>query len=188
MISTKNYVLLLTNLHIAYSNRATVVVDAPAVLLDAVDALSVCADIVDVHHQYTVAGINVDVVHIVSWTASVRSRSASPRRVPARPRRSPRATTSRACTSCSPPSALPTPPATAWSSSCRVRSAKSCLRTGSARRTGSKAYSLPRMPSVTNIKKHLTPVKGRYFSDNKKTARSLHRLRAATLTSKQSLH
>ena len=38
--------------------------------------------------------------------------------------------------------------------------------------------SLPRMPSVTNIKKRLTPVKGRYFSDNKKTARSLHRLRA----------
>ena len=76
MISTKNYVLLLTNLHIAYSNRATVVVDAPAVLLDAVDALSVCADIVDVHHQYTVVGIDVDVVHIVSWTASVRSRSA----------------------------------------------------------------------------------------------------------------
>ena len=31
----------------------------------------------------------------------------------------------------------------------------------------------------TNIKKHLTPVKGRYFSDNKETARSLHRLRAA---------
>ena len=27
----------------------------------------------------------------------------------------------------------------------------------------------------TNIKKHLTPVKGRYFSDNKKTARSLYR-------------
>ena len=148
MISTKNYVLLLTNLHIAYSNRATVVVDAPAVLLDAVDALSVCADIVDVHHQYTVVGIDVDVVHIVSWTASVRSRSASPRRVPARPRRSPRATTSRACTSCSPPSALPTPPATAWSSSCRVRSAKSCLRTGSARRTGSKAYSLPQPPPL----------------------------------------
>ena len=75
MISTKNYVLLLTNLHIAYSNRATVVVDAPAVLLDAVDALSVCADIVDVHHQYAVVGIDVDVVHIVSWTASV-ARSA----------------------------------------------------------------------------------------------------------------
>ena len=27
----------------------------------------------------------------------------------------------------------------------------------------------------TNIKKHLTPVKGRYFSDNKETARSLYR-------------
>ena len=26
----------------------------------------------------------------------------------------------------------------------------------------------------TNIKKHLTPVKGRYFSDNKKTARNLN--------------
>ena len=30
-----------------------------------------------------------------------------------------------------------------------------------------------------NIKKRLTPVKGRYFSDNKETARNLHRLRAA---------
>ena len=73
MISTKNYVLLLTNLHIAYSNSATVVVDAPAVLLDAVDALSVCADIVDVHHQYTVVGIDVDVVRARSAKAFTTS-------------------------------------------------------------------------------------------------------------------
>ena len=158
MISTKNYVLLLTNLHIAYSNRATVVVDAPAVLLDAVDALSVCADIVDVHHQYTVVGIDVDVVRIVSWTASVRSRSASSRRVHRPPESTQSPSTSRVCTSSSCLSAPPTPVATARSSSCRVRSAKSCLRTGSARRTGSKAYSLPQ-PSP--LRATLLPLGGR---------------------------
>ena len=35
----------------------------------------------------------------------------------------------------------------------------------------------------TCLSRALAPVKGRYFSDNKKTARSLHRLRAIFLLS-----
>ena len=59
---------MLTDFHIAYSNGTTVVVDAPAILLDAVDTLGISADIIDVHGQNGVVGIDVDVVYIVSGT------------------------------------------------------------------------------------------------------------------------
>ena len=64
-------ILLLTDFHVADGNGAAIIVDAPAVLLDAVDALGVGTDIVDVHHQYTVVGVDVDVVGVVCRTGEV---------------------------------------------------------------------------------------------------------------------
>ena len=43
--------LILTYLHIADGDGATVVVDAPAVFLDAIDAVGVADIVVDVHHH-----------------------------------------------------------------------------------------------------------------------------------------
>ena len=43
--------LLLADLHVADGDGASLVVDAPAVFLYAVDALCVGADIIDIHHQ-----------------------------------------------------------------------------------------------------------------------------------------
>ena len=58
-------ILILHNLHIADSDRTTVVVDAPAVLLYAVDAVGVGAYIVYVHHHHRIIGVDIDIVYIV---------------------------------------------------------------------------------------------------------------------------
>ena len=63
-----SYILLLTYLYIANCNRAAVVVDAPAVFLDAVDALGVGTYIVDVKCQDAVVCVDVDVVGVVGGT------------------------------------------------------------------------------------------------------------------------
>ena len=59
---------MLTYFYVADSDRTAVVVDAPAVLLDAVDALGVGADVIDVERQDAVVGIDVDVVDVVGRT------------------------------------------------------------------------------------------------------------------------
>ena len=64
-IVNSNVALLLADLNIADGDGATVVVDAPAVLLDAVDALRVADDVVDVHDEHRVVGVDVDVIDIV---------------------------------------------------------------------------------------------------------------------------
>ena len=51
-IVNSNVALLLADLNIADGDGATIVVDAPAVLLDAVDALRVADDVVDVHDEH----------------------------------------------------------------------------------------------------------------------------------------
>ena len=55
-------------LNIADSDGTTVVVDAPAVLLDTVDTLGVADNVIDVHDEYGVVGIDVDVVLVVGRT------------------------------------------------------------------------------------------------------------------------
>ena len=59
---------MLTYLNIANCDRTAVVVDAPAVFLDAVDALGVGAYIVDVKCQDAVICVDVDVVGVVGGT------------------------------------------------------------------------------------------------------------------------
>ena len=59
---------MLTYFYIANCNRTTVVVDAPAVFLDAVDALGVGAYIVDVKCKDAVICVDVDVVGVVGGT------------------------------------------------------------------------------------------------------------------------
>ena len=63
-----SYFLLLTYFYIANCNRTAVVVDAPAVFLDAVDALGVGTYIVNVKCQYAVICVDVDVVGVVGGT------------------------------------------------------------------------------------------------------------------------
>ena len=57
--------LLTTYLYVGNCDRATVVIDAPAVLLDTIDTLCVCTYIVDIHGKNRIIGINIDVIHIV---------------------------------------------------------------------------------------------------------------------------
>ena len=64
-------ILVLHNLHIANSDRATIVVDAPTVLLYAVDAVGIGADIVDVHHHYRVVRIDIDVINVIRRTLEI---------------------------------------------------------------------------------------------------------------------
>ena len=59
------------HLDVAHADGATITVDGPAVFLDAVDALCVGADIVDIERQNRVVGIDVDVVDIVSRSREV---------------------------------------------------------------------------------------------------------------------
>ena len=61
-------VSLLAYGQIADSDRTAIVVDAPTVLLDAIDALGIGTDIIDVEHKYGVVGIDIDMIRIVSWT------------------------------------------------------------------------------------------------------------------------
>ena len=63
-----NNLLLLTNLQVANGDVTTIVVDAPAVLLDAIDAVGAADDVVDVHDEDTIVGIDVDVVLVVLGT------------------------------------------------------------------------------------------------------------------------
>ena len=50
-LANELFYLLLSNFHVADSDGTAIVVDAPAVFLDAVDALCIGADIVDVERQ-----------------------------------------------------------------------------------------------------------------------------------------
>jgi hypothetical protein len=59
---------LLTDFHVRDCNRASIVVDTPAILLDAVDTLGIGADIVNIHGQNRVVGIDVNIVDIVCRT------------------------------------------------------------------------------------------------------------------------
>jgi hypothetical protein len=58
----------LANLHIAYIYCSTIAVDAPAILLDAIDAVGVAGHIIDVHHADAVVGVDGDVVDAVCRT------------------------------------------------------------------------------------------------------------------------
>ena len=58
----------MANLHIAYIYCSTIAVDAPTILLDAIDAVGVAGHIIDVHHADTVVGVDGDVVGVVSRT------------------------------------------------------------------------------------------------------------------------
>lgn len=60
--------LLLTNFDIAYSDTATIVIDAPAVFLNAVDTLGIAHIVVDVHHKDRIIGIDVNLVGVVCRT------------------------------------------------------------------------------------------------------------------------
>ena len=60
--------LLLTNLYVADGNGAAIVVDAPAILLDAVDTLGIGTDIVNVKRQDGVVGVDIYVVSVISRT------------------------------------------------------------------------------------------------------------------------
>ena len=63
-----NLFLLLTHFYVADGDGSAVIVDAPTVLLDAIDALSIGANVVDVHRQNGVVSIDVDVVGVVGRT------------------------------------------------------------------------------------------------------------------------
>ena len=63
--------LLLAYLDVANGNRSAVVVYTPAVLLDSVDTLGVGTNIIDVHHNNRIVGVDVDVIDIVSWTLEI---------------------------------------------------------------------------------------------------------------------
>ena len=60
--------LLLTDFHITNSNGASIIVDAPAVFLYAIDALGVGTYIVDVGHDNRVISVDVDVVGVIGGT------------------------------------------------------------------------------------------------------------------------
>ena len=56
---------------VANLDVATVVVDAPAVLLNTVDAVGVSVGVVDVHHHDGVVGVDVDAIYIVGRTREI---------------------------------------------------------------------------------------------------------------------
>lgn len=58
----------MANLHIAYIYCSTIAVDAPTILLDAIDAVGVAGHIIDVHHADAVVGVDGDVVGVVCRT------------------------------------------------------------------------------------------------------------------------
>ena len=60
--------LVLANLQVANCDVSTIVVDTPAVLLDAIDAVGITANIIDVHHADAVVGIDSDMINIVART------------------------------------------------------------------------------------------------------------------------
>ena len=68
--------LVLANLQIANGDVTTIVIDTPAVLLDAIDAVGIANGIVDIHHADTIVGIDGDVIHVVTWTSEVVSINA----------------------------------------------------------------------------------------------------------------
>ena len=53
---------------IADGDAAAVVVDAPAVLLDAIDALGVADIVVDIHDEHGVVGVDVNLIGVVCGT------------------------------------------------------------------------------------------------------------------------
>ena len=57
--------LILTDLDIADGDASTVVVDAPAILLDAIDAVGIGTDIIDIHDHYAVVCVDVNLVVVV---------------------------------------------------------------------------------------------------------------------------
>lgn len=69
--------LILANFHIAYVYCSIITVDAPTILLDAIDAVGVARHIIDVHYADTVIGVDGDVVGVVCRTVENVSVDAS---------------------------------------------------------------------------------------------------------------
>ena len=61
--------LILADLDIAYCNTAAVAVDAPAILLDAIDTVGVADIVIHVHHHDAVVSIDINLIDIVIRTS-----------------------------------------------------------------------------------------------------------------------
>ena len=68
--------LVLANLQVANCDVSTIVVDTPAVLLDAIDAVGIANGIVDIHHADTIVGVDGNIIHVITWTSKVISINA----------------------------------------------------------------------------------------------------------------